>query len=138
MTNSQLVIFKWANNIIISFTVFLAVLDFATTYGYLLDERSEKRYNIYKINKIIDEFWSLIVMIVATGLISISIFKLKKTIDNLNSYNNILQKRQRYKLNQTTTIVHIGLLLAVIVTGVMQLEVILVQDADNIVLDFRL
>lgn len=77
-------------------------------------------------------------MIVATGLISISIFKLKKTIDNLNSYNNILQKRQRYKLNQTTTIVHIGLLLAVIVTGVMQLEVILVQDADNIVLDFRL
>jgi hypothetical protein len=66
----------------------------------------------------IESIWTLLVMCMATTLIGYSIIKLKLTINNLNEHNKSIGVQERFRLNPTSTVIHILLLVVVILTGV--------------------
>lgn len=66
----------------------------------------------------IESIWTLLVMCMATTLIGYSIIKLKITINNLNEHNKSIGVQERFRLNPTSTVIHILLLVVVILTGV--------------------
>ncbi len=92
------------------------LLDIGYTDSFYNKSYISKRADDYRIITIVVQLWMLIVLLIATLLISFSMLKLKEMIDYYNSFSNVY--RDRFKLRTSATILHLLLLTLMLTSGI--------------------